>query len=835
MKDACLRLASLAALALLLFFPTIAASAANLAGRPVIEVLAELKDTGLEFIYSSELLPSTMQVLAEPRSTSRLAIAREILAAHGLGLVAVRPGLYAVVRVLESIARGNIHGQVLDARSGKPIPAARLELLPIGSVQWSDAHGRFSIGPVPEGVYTLRAEAAEFDAREVPELSVSRAGAAVELRLAPTITELAEVVVATSRYAVDQSGSFGSVLLDGETLAALPSIGEDAIRSLARLPGIAQSGVSAQSNIRGGESGEVLVLLDGFPLRQAFHMPGYQSVFGILDPGLIEEVEVYTGGFPARYGNRMAGVFDLQTRDAASEPHTALGLSVFNAVARHGGDLEPIGAEWLASARVGTLNPLLEDISRDTGNPTYSDVYARVGFGDPGGLRISGNVLWSRDELSITREDRGEQAQIDSRARYLWLRADRDWGDDLQASLWLGHSRIDSVRTGSIDDPSLATGVVDDSRASEFRELRGRFAWRPGLRHWFEAGVEWTEEDANYRYSSQVTYPDDVATLFDRDASLSRQADLDPDRERIALFASHRWQLSRALVSEIGLRAQRATSSDIAGDEWAVDPRFNLRWQLASGTSLRAHWGRFHQADEVHELKVEDGLTAFPAAQRSDHLILGIDHRLPGGRALRFEGFRKLQTRPRPRFENMLDVMSVIPELAPDRILIAPSSAEVRGAEFSVISEGIVSTRWVALAWSDAADRVNGRPIARSWDQTWAVTTGVDWFHGHWRLGAVAAAHRGWPATRIHESGLRGRNADRLPTFASLDLRAEYRRPLSVGSLALTFELTNALNRRNICCSELIAADDGNGGTTFDTRDGDWLPIVPSIGVLWEF
>ena len=68
----------------------------------------------------------------------------------------------------------------------------------------------------------------------------------------------------------------------------------------------------------------------------------------------------------------------------------------------------------------------------------------------------------------------------------------------------------------------------------------------------------------------------------------------------------------------------------------------------------------------------------------------------------------------------------------------------------------------------------------------------------------------------------------------ALDLRAEYRRPLAVGSLALTFELMNAVNIGNTCCYKLLAEDDGSG-VTFTTNTSDWLPLVPSIGVLWEF
>ena len=812
-----------------------AAEGARYAGRPVVDVLLELRDPGLDFIYSSELVPRTLQVLAEPVSKNRLLIAREILAEHGLALAVVRSGLYAVVPARRGSGELVVRGDVVDSVSGAAIASARVELLPIGAVGWSDSSGRFAVGPVPEGDYTLRIDATGYESETWREFTASAATPVSTLRLKPARPQLAEVVVSTSHYAADRSGALGSVSIDGDMLAVQPVIGEDALRALGRLPGIAQNGVSAQSSIRGSETGELLTLLDGFPIRQAFHVPGYQSVFGVLDPGLIDEAVVYTGGFPVRYGNRMAGVFDLRTIDTASEPRTAFGLSVFNAMARHGTRFDGVNADVLGAARIGTLRPFLEWFADEGTKPTYSDVYTRVGVGDPNRLRVSANFLWSRDELDIVREGHGEQAQIESRNRYLWLRGDRDWQNGIQASLWVGHSKVDSNRTGDIDKPGITAGTVTDRRSSEYSEFRARLAWQPQPRHWFEGGMEWTDESAAYRYAADATYTDAVADLFSRETALTRTASLDPSRERIALFAAHRWQVIDTLTSELGLRTQRTITAGTTAENWLFDPRLSMRWEITPATNLRAHWGRFHQTDEVHELKVEDGLTAFPEAQRSDQFIVGLDHRLQSGLAMRLEWFRKSQSDPRPHFENLLDPMTVLPEIGPDRMLIAPTGAEVRGSEFSVISEGFDFTWWAGLAWSEALDAVNGRRVSRSWDQTWAVTAGLDWIRGNWRFGAVAGAHRGWPTTLIENSELGERNAARFSTRVTLDLRAEHRRPLAIGSLAFTFELTNAINVGNTCCYKLLANDDGQGGTTFTTQTSDWLPLVPSVGVLWEF
>jgi hypothetical protein len=810
-----------------------AALAAAYAGRPIADVLAELRGTGLDFIYSSDLLPPTLTVLHEPTSTGRLLIAREILAERGLSLRAIRPGLYAVTADSKAPA-AVLEGRVLDER-GAPIAGALVRLAPIQAHDWTDDQGRFAIGAVPEGAYDLHVEAAGFQDADRDDVEVAGDAPHLELRLAAAGTELAEVVVSTSRYALDRFGGLGSVRIGGDVLAAQPGPGEDALRSLARLPGMAQGGLTAQANIRGGESGELLTLLDGYPLREVFHLPGYHDVFGMLDPTLIGNAEVYTGGFPVRYGNRMAGVFDLHTIEATDEPRSALGLSVFNAMARSGGEIERAGVDWLAIGRAGTLKPFVQAFARDAGSPSYGDVYARLGYGDASKIRLTANFLWSRDELTIARQAEGESAKIESLSRYLWLRADRAWENGFEAALLFGQSSIDGFRAGTIDNPGISSGSVDDRRNSEYVDWRGEIAWQVNPRNRIEAGIHWVEEDASYRYAASAAFSEPVAELFGRAPTLDRETNLRPGRNRIALYASHRWQVADPLVSEIGLRAEQTVTEGFDAENWLLDPRINLRWEFSPATSVRAHWGRFHQTDEVHELKVEDGLTQFPEAQRSDQFIVGIDHRLDDGIALRLEWYRKLQSDPRPHFENLLDPMSLVPEIAPDRIEVAPLAAEVRGAEISAVADGRMLNWWVGLAWSEAWDSLGGRRQARSWDQTWAVTAGFDWVHGSWRYGAVASTHRGWPTTQVGSDSLGPRNEDRFPTRATIDLRAEYRRPLAVGNLAVTFEVTNALNVGNACCQRLILEDDGAGGTSFTTQETAWLPTVPSIGVLWEF
>lgn len=74
------------------------AAHAELAGRLVGDVLAELRSQGLTFIYSSQLIPADLRVEREPAATRGIELAREVLAQHSRGLRQIAPGVFVVVR-----------------------------------------------------------------------------------------------------------------------------------------------------------------------------------------------------------------------------------------------------------------------------------------------------------------------------------------------------------------------------------------------------------------------------------------------------------------------------------------------------------------------------------------------------------------------------------------------------------------------------------------------------------------------------------------------------------------------------------------------------------------
>jgi hypothetical protein len=79
------------------------------------------------------------------------------------------------------------------------------------------------------------------------------------------------------------------------------------------------------------------------------------------------------------------------------------------------------------------------------------------------------------------------------------------------------------------------------------------------------------------------------------------------------------------------------------------------------------------------------------------------------------------------------------------------------------------------------------------------------------------------------------RNRRQHAQFHSLDMRVSRRYALPRGELTAFLEITNLYNHQNPCCTEYSLAEDAAGSPVLVSKDGYWLPLVPSLGVLWSF
>jgi hypothetical protein len=136
----------------------------------------------------------------------------------------------------------------------------------------------------------------------------------VSFELESKTEELQEVVV-SSHIPIHQQVIMGKITVPLKTIEAIPSFaGEaDLMKAICYIPGIS-AGREGYSNIyvRGGDRGQNLTLLDGAKLYNTNHVGGFVSLF---NSNIIKHLDVYKGGFPARYGGRASSVIDIYTKD----------------------------------------------------------------------------------------------------------------------------------------------------------------------------------------------------------------------------------------------------------------------------------------------------------------------------------------------------------------------------------------------------------------------------------------------------------------------------------------------------------------------------------------
>ena len=91
-------------------------------------------------------------------------------------------------------------------------------------------------------------------------------------------------------------------------------IDNDIMRASQIFPGVVSNDFSARFSVRGGEKDEILVRLDGMELYEPFHLQDYGGALSVIDLGLLDRADLLMGGFPAKYGGKMSGVFDIVSK-----------------------------------------------------------------------------------------------------------------------------------------------------------------------------------------------------------------------------------------------------------------------------------------------------------------------------------------------------------------------------------------------------------------------------------------------------------------------------------------------------------------------------------------
>ncbi len=210
---------------------------------------------------------------------------------------------------------GKISGLVVDTQTGEPLPGANILIEGTALGASTDVEGFFVILNISPGIYNLELQYIGYTTTRVSDVSVSiDLTTSLKLQMSETTLDAAETIVVVADKPLIRKDEISTRhFVSGEEIELQPIKSfQEAAKNQAGVVG---------SHFRGGRSSEVLIMIDGIPVRdQAGVYSGNMGGFtGGVPKDAIEEMEVSLGGFSAEYGNVQSGIINLALKEGAKK------------------------------------------------------------------------------------------------------------------------------------------------------------------------------------------------------------------------------------------------------------------------------------------------------------------------------------------------------------------------------------------------------------------------------------------------------------------------------------------------------------------------------------
>jgi hypothetical protein len=631
--------------------------------------------------------------------------------------------------------------------------------------------------------------------------------------------QLPPIVVSPSAYTLlEKVGSPAE--LNIKDAANLPLIDNDVLRTMHLFPGVIASDFSARFQLRGSEKGEVLVRLDGVELPDPFHLQDFGGAMSAIDLSLIRNARLYMGGFAPSLGDRMGGVFDLETVEPDRNGETLLGLDLINLQLQNEGRLGDGG--YLLSARRGYVDLIMALVDaieplNEKFRPRFFDLYGKVDYplGEDG--RLTPSFLYSRDTNVIDKLGRIDDLESTYDNFIAWTR--------FRARL-NAITRLDVTPYGGTLQRDKRDGESDfDVRDIAFAGVRADAWVTPAPEHALSFGgdARWAEGTYDY-HETTSPFPelDDSQPPIDVHATLTGV--------HLSAYAQDEWTVTPRIGVVLGGRVLSQTHQM----KPVLSPRVAVAYRMASAWTARAAWGVFRQAIDAMNLPVEAGVASERKPETAVHSVIGAEWTPSERLSVRVEGYRKTYRHLAGRVRDVG---------RKSQFVVFPLPEEGRAYGGEVFVQGRPSPRFAwtgGYAYAVAEVLVNGRHVPRDFDQRYTVLV-----NGTYALSDATTVNVGWrfhtgtPVTPVAfatdgESGqlvpvLGETNSVRVPPFHSLDARISKRYDFRRWNLTAYLQVINLTFRNNV---QEYSYDPAQG---YARVEESYLPFTPTFGLVAAF
>ncbi|WP_234023589.1 TonB family protein [Sorangium cellulosum] len=592
-----------------------------------------------------------------------------------------------------------------------------------------------------------------------------------------------------------------------EEVRQMPGAFGDPFRAIEAMPGVTPiaSGVP-YFFVRGAPPGNIGYFVDGVRVPLLYHVALGPSV---IHPALVERVDLYPGGFPARFGRYTGGIVAGETREPERLFHGEANLRIYDAGALVEAPWDGGRGTALVGGRYAYPGAVLSLFSPGV-ELGYWDYQARATYDLSPYDRVGLFAFGSHDYLAEVEDDGDIDVVLAGDFHRLDLRYDRFFarGGRLRHAVTLGYeesSNQDGDRAGRTR--LVGTRVELTAPASE------RLTVRAGADAQIERfDIDITERDGDFPSRNDLAY----ASLF-------------TSREDLAagIWADLVVRPAPALEIVPGLRGDFFASD--GATKGTADPRLSTRLLATPAIALLSAFGVTHQPPSflgaVPGLQV-GGLRG--GVQTGLLASAGVELRLPEGIKATVTGFRS-------GFFNLSDALGNRP---PGTDVGLGQRAELRGTGsaygLEIHAHRSLSKRlggFVSYTLSRSIRHVGRETFDSAFDRRHVLNMAAAYDLGRgWKLGGRAVFYSGVPMTLdydiwggrdrdeqqpdndedrpdteediLRREQLRAQIAayvrgldlpERLPAFFRLDLRLEKRWVFKEGRwIALTIEVLNA-------------------------------------------
>jgi len=758
----------------------------------------------------------------------------------------------------ESILGEMISGEVLDAESGAPLPFATVYYGSNKGVTTNEK-GIFNI-PSHHLTDTLKIKIQflGYQSRQMEMPIGQNKPPKIKVELSPKIHAFEQITILDRIPIFVSQKTTNASVLSTASGSRLPGFigGTDLMRSLQLLPGIAANNdLSADIQIRGAESDENLILLDGMTLFNPGHFFG---IFSSINPNIINKVSVYKNAFPIEYGAYTAGVIEMESNQLKRQKVQAgieLNLLTSNAFIHSpiSKNMDILIAGRVTNQNLGntsyfnllnkdrtSLNTTLEpeeNLSRDqliSVRPDFRfhDLNAKWTWRPTAKTSIDANFFRSYDSydynyensftnrflinIEVKNEETFSETNFWNNNAYS-LNLNHRWNKNFKSKITLSHTNYQS-EGGTKTSLTRSTDNFTNTKAlenKEFNTLKNynfnwKNTWTLNHHHQLTFGYQREQNNLNLSFDVQDSTVVDLA-----DQGLYQ-----------ALYLEHQLK-SNGFSLKTGLRNTyyRETAQFYFSPRIQLNYQFDPQWNLKASYSLQnqflqqvSYENRFGRKSNYWILA--DDRRRFPVAG-STHLMLGFNHKKTD-----FEWDVEL-------FYNFTDGVIeqslAIPGFDENRMINAAASRFIRyngnrktiGLDLLLKKEWNNYTSWLAYTLSKTTSKYprinNGNPIPSDNDRRHQLKWLHLYKHKKWDFSATYVFTSGLTYTDLNKITDQNLNREdltptdflsRLPDYHRFDIGTDYNFKIKSLDARIGLSVFNLFNVKNVKFTQYIFSID---------------------------